>query len=191
MNRMTTYRSLGLLIAITLAACSGKKDAPSPAPAAAGPRAESKKATLDCDDRTVVLEATCVDLYGPQMLACTKQSLAVVEHASSATQSVRAFATHPGTDGDPATVEEKIGALACVRGADNGRYIVADLFNGGNCEQCEWHELYDWNGKLVGSDRDRKKPNALLTELVNNLPGKAGQVIARKELDGFYSAGTP
>jgi len=51
--------------------------------------------------------------------------------------------------------EEKIGALTCTRSATGERYIVAEMFDGGHCEQCEWNEVYDWHGKLARSRRDR------------------------------------
>jgi hypothetical protein len=211
MNSTIPHHLLGLLLVSALAACSGKKDVPPPAPAAA-PSTEStataaptppqapaapaaaeaakismKKATLDCEDRTVVLEATCTDLYGPRMLACTKQSLAVTDRASGAVKSLRRFEAQPGSDGDPPTVEEKIGALSCIRSSTNERYIVADMYNGGNCEQCEWHELYDWDGKLVASDRDRSKRNLVLNELGADLQHKSDRLIGQTELENFYS----
>jgi hypothetical protein len=167
--------------------------APASAPAqtaadnAASNPAIMKKASLDCEDRTIVLEATCSDVYGPRLLACSKQTLTVMDRASHAVQTAREFKPVPGTGDDPPMIEEKIGTLSCTRSQAGERYIVAAMFNGGNCEECEWNDLYDWDGKLIGSDRDRKKPNALLKELAADVRQRPDGVIARDELEGFYS----
>lgn len=213
MNQTTSYRLLSVLLACALAACSEKKDAPLPpagepaaqaaaapatpsaAPAApaeaaasTAPPAIAKKATLDCDDRTIVLEANCSALYGPGLLACDTQSLTFIERTDGATKSVRRFNPQPARAGDPPQVEEKIGTLSCVKSDTNERYVVANMFNGGNCPECEWNEAYDWNGKLVATDRDRSKPNALLDGLVSAVDQSGERLIGNKALDGFYSA---
>lgn len=161
--------------------------APAAAPGDAAPAAltsEVKKAALDCDDRTIVLEATCNPLNGPGILACTKQSLTVLERPGGTVKAARQFAAQPAVDGDPPLVEEKIGTLSCERTKTATRYIVANMFNGGNCEECEWQEMYDWNGKLVASNRDRKNPDPLFKELDGDAKER---VIGKKELDGFYA----
>lgn len=191
----------GLLVMSLLAACNKAPPAvpatvaapavtPAPAPAqapSAPAAAQVKNATLDCDDRTIVLEATCSALNSPSMLDCTKQSLTVMERPGGAVRGARAFTPQPAVDGDPPLVEEKIGALSCERASTAARYIVANMFNGGNCEECEWQEVYDWDGKLVASNRDRKNPAPLFKELAGDARER---VIGKKELDGFY-AGPP
>jgi hypothetical protein len=166
--------------------------ASAPAEAAANNAAPNpailKKASLDCEDRTIVLEATCSDVYGPTLLACSKQTLTVVDRASHAVLTTREFKPVPGTDDDPPMIDEKIGTLSCTRSQAGERYIVASMFNGGNCEECEWDELFDWDGKLIGSDRKGKKPNAVLNELVGDLQQKSSRLIGQDELPQFYSA---
>jgi hypothetical protein len=169
------------------ASASASAPAQTAADNAASNPAILKKASLDCEDRTIVLEATCSDVYGPRLLACSKQTLTVMDRASHAVQTAREFKPVPGTDDDPPMIDEKIGTLSCTRSQAGERYIVAAMFNGGNCEECEWHELYDWDGKLIGSDRDRKKPNALLNKLADDLYERPDGAIARNELKGFYS----
>jgi hypothetical protein len=219
MNHFTSHRLPGLLLVCALTACTEKKTAaPTPPPASpsnetavqavaappppaapAAPAAPSapavaglsRKATLDCEDRALVLEATCSDLNGPQLLACTRQSLSVADRTSGAIKAVRNFVPQPGVDGDPPLVDEKVGTLTCTRSAAGERYIVASMYNGGNCEACEWHDAYDWDGKLVASDRDRSQPSALLKELLSDAAQKSGRVTGQKELAGFYSLAAP
>ncbi len=46
-------------------------------------------------------------------------------------------------------------AFACVKGKSQ-YYILINHNNGGNCEECEWSELFDLNGKKLTSDRNAK-----------------------------------
>jgi hypothetical protein len=208
------YKHLTLLaMTATLAACSAKTDTPAapatqasqpaatatPAPAAAEPAAPAspagagavaaaaRKVTLDCDDRTVVLEATCSADADASTVDCSEQSLAMADRATGTVRSTHRFDNKPETPGDPPLVDARVGALACVRSKDNVRHVVADLFNGGNCEACEWHELYDWDGHLVGSDRDRRKPDATLKAVRDDMAAP-GNVIAQKDTVEFYKA---
>jgi predicted small lipoprotein YifL len=205
MNHVISRSLLVLLIVTSLAACDKKDEPPAPpasvpAPAAAPvqvtssapvdaapavPASQVKKASLDCDDRTIVLEATCSPLNGPSILACTKQSLTVMTRPGGAVQAARHFTPQPAADGDPPLVDEKISALSCERSNTASRYIVADMFNGGNCAECEWQEVYDWDGNLVASNRDRKKTDPVFNSLVGDARDRA---IGKKELDGFYVA---
>lgn len=200
MNHVIFRSLLGLLIITSLMACD-KKDGP-PAPsatvsvpaaapaalqAAAVPASQVRQASLDCDDRRILLEASCSPLNGPSLLACTKQSLTVTALPGETVKAARQFVPQPAADGEPPLVEEKISALSCERASTSARYIVADMFNGGNCEECEWQEVYDWDGKLVASNRDRKNPAPLFKDLAGDAKER---VIGKKEFDGFY-AGTP
>jgi hypothetical protein len=62
------------------------------------------------------------------------------------------------------------------------------MFNGGNCEQCEWHDVGDWQGKLVGSDRDRGKTDKQVADIVAAATAP-GQAFGHDELPDFYSEG--
>jgi hypothetical protein len=211
MNDTVTSRSTlaALLCACALAACSDKHAvtaasipaavaAPPAAPAAAVPASAAasasapteyaKHAELACDDRKIVLDATCSNVYGPELMACTRQSLTFLDSASGREAGKRDFAIAKGQADDPPMVEEKIGALTCTRAAPGDRYVVADMFNGGNCEQCEWHDVYDWQGKLVGSDRDRAKTDKRVADIVSAATAPE-QAIGHDELDNFYAEG--
>jgi len=216
---MISYRLFGLFLASTLAACSGKPDAPAapaapaaqpvvatasaPAAALSPPAAPElpaatadtitvqRKASLECEDRTIVVEATCSGAQDDAMLMCSKQSLTVADRATGDAKTVRAFAPAPDADkGAPPGIDEKIGALTCIRAQTDERYILADMYNGGNCDECEWRELYDWDGKLVASDRERRKQHAVLNELIRAQVDKSDRVFGQRDLVGLY-AGRP
>lgn len=212
MNDLMTRRLAALLCASLLAACSDKHAdpapaasapaAPAPAPAAApaaapsapaaasadasAPVEHAQHAELVCDDRKIVLDATCSNVYGPELMACTRQSLTFLDSASGREAGKREYTPVKG-DGPP-MIEEKVGALTCTRTASGERYVVAEMFNGGNCEQCEWHDVYDWQGKLVGSDRDRAKTDKRVEGIVS-AAAAPGQAFGHEELDNFYSEG--
>ncbi|MFL6634503.1 MAG: hypothetical protein ACJ8HJ_19545 [Massilia sp.] len=212
----TRHRLAALLCACALAACSDKHttetpaapapSAPAPAPAAAAapapapaavasasaaasaPVEHAQHAELVCDDRKIVLDATCSNVYSPELMACTRQSLTFLDSASGREAGKRDYTVAKGDGDGPPMIDEKVGALTCTRTASGERYVVADMFNGGNCEQCEWHDVYDWQGKLVGSDRDRAKTDKRVTDIVSAATAP-GQAIGHNELDNFYSEG--
>jgi hypothetical protein len=197
MNATLTRRLAALLCACALAACFEKHPAPVPpatsaapasAPAASAPVEYAKHAVLDCDDRKIVLDATCSNVYSPVLMACSRQSLAFQDSAAGREVGKRDFAVVKGDGDTPAMVEEKVGALTCTRSASGERYVVADMFNGGNCEQCEWHDVYDWEGKLVGSDRDRGKTDQRVADVVSAATA-TGQAFGHDELPDFYAEG--
>jgi hypothetical protein len=204
MNHTIPCRLAALLCACALAACSDKHAAQSvaasaslaasdpvkPAAVAPAPAATEyvKHTELDCDDRKIVLDATCSNPYGPELMVCSRQSLTVLDSANGKEIGKRDFDAKLHDGDTQAMVEEKIGSLTCMRSASGERYIVAEMFNGGNCEQCEWDEVYDWQGKPAGSSRDRSKPNKLVADLVSTSQNKE-HVIGHSELEHFYSAG--
>lgn len=170
-----------------LRACSALALIALPCAVAAAP-ALAKSETLQCGDRKIVLEASCFDLYGPRMLACSSQRLTISDSATGKVLSVRDFKPMK-RKGEPDVVPEQFGEIACVTTRSNTRYIVADMASGGNCEQCEWNEVYDWNGTLLGSNRDRKTRLPALQEALEGAVGKNGaRVTGKTELPGFYSA---
>jgi hypothetical protein len=214
MNDILTRRLAALLCACALAACSDKHPAaapaasappapapaaipaPGPATAAAAPASaaasvpveHAQHAELACDDRKIVLDATCSNVYGPELMACTRQSLTFLDSASGRETGKRDYTVAKGDGDGPPMIDEKVGALTCTHTASGERYVVADMFNGGNCEQCEWHEVYDWQGKLVGSDRDRGKTDKRVADIVSAATAPE-QAIGHVGLENFYAEG--
>lgn len=153
------------------------------------PAVQSKQAELICGERKIVLQADCKDLYGPRVLACTRQVL-TFSTVSGDKLAERVFARLKGEGGEPDTVEEKIAAISCVRSKANENFIVTSNFNGGNCPDCEWYEVYDWSGKQIGTTRNKKNKAALVDELVGYASASTApaNVFGNKMLDKFYSA---
>jgi hypothetical protein len=165
----------GIMLALVLAS-----------PAFAATPLINKTVTLQCLESRVDLRADCFP-YAGRMLACTRQTLSFTG-ADGKEAGSRVFKPGPLEEGDDyAVIEEKVGALMCVQTKDKQQLVVASMFNGGNCAQCEWIDVYALDGKLLGSTRDRKGRNAALSagiEAVNDKQTK--RIIEQTALRNFY-----
>lgn len=207
MNKNPIYLAAALLALSTLQACSEKTvTAPAPAivaapapvavPVTPAPATQASKklkplakaATMQCGERTVVLEASCLDLSGPDMLQCTRQTLAVSDSASGKVLNTRSYTPVAAVADVPALIDEKVGEMSCVTTAAGAKYIVTNMFNGGNCEACEWNEVYGWDGAYLGSDRDKQKKIPAVDDAVAAINEKdVDRVTGMNDVAGFYS----
>lgn len=155
-------------------------------PAFAAAPLQHKSATLQCHERVVALEADCFQAMG-RRLACNRQSLSFTG-ADGKKLSIREFKPVAGdTTYDYPAIEEKVGNLACVDTADKQSYVVARMNNGGNCQQCEWFDVYTVDGVLVGDNRNRKKKNLIVDAAVDAAyDEKVKRVVSENDLEGFY-----
>lgn len=162
----------------------------SPAGAAKPVLSDSKSAVLQCQDRRIELKADCLRSDEAAGGICTRQSLTFSDGAGRLLgQRVFAPLASAAQDGI-APVEEKVSEVACVATARGAKYIVARMDNGGNCDRCEWVEVFGWDGAAVGSDRDKKKRNAQVTEASQAAFGDDARKIIRKaDWNGFYRTG--
>jgi hypothetical protein len=147
---------------------------------------EPKTENLQCADSRVELHADCF-LYAGHMLACTRQSLRFAS-ADGKTLGTRVFKPQPIEEGDDyPVIEEKVGSMSCVETKDKQKLVVASMFNGGNCAQCEWTDVYTTDGKQVGSTRERKDRSAALTAAMEAVKDKqVNRVLNQKQLRAFY-----
>lgn len=218
MNKNTICLTASLLVLSLLQACSDKTiNASAPAAvqaaaekaAAAGPAIPTaaaavaiaektapgkklkpipKAATMECGERKIVLEASCLDLAGPQLLHCTKQSLVISETVSGKVLSTRNYAPVKGDGAAPDIIDEKVAEMTCVKTKSGGQYIVTNMFNGGNCPTCEWNEVYGWDGVFIGSDRDKQKKVPAVDDAVAAITEKdVDRVTGVNDMAGYYS----
>lgn len=150
---------------------------------------QEKNATLQCADRRVTVEGTCFQHIGPVMM-CTQQAIRFFD-AAGKPLGARIFPSTP-TKGIPyPTVEEQFGELNCVETKTKEKFVVATMDNGGNCERCEWIDVYSLDGALVGSTRDNKiksqSKNARMDAAIGAAYGEhAKHILSRQPLTGFY-----
>ena len=151
-----------------------------------------KAATMECAERKIVLEAVCLDVAGPQLLHCTKQSLVISDTVSGKVLNTRNYAPVKGDGSVPDIIDEKIAEMTCVTTKTGGKYIVTNMFNGGNCPSCEWNEVYGWDGVFVGSDRDKAKKVPAVEDAVAAIAEKdVDRVTGVNDMAGYYSEPVP
>ncbi len=146
-----------------------------------------RAASLQCEGRKVDLKADCFS-YIDEVLACTRQELAFTDIATKKKLGVRSYKAAPKEEGDDyPIVEEKFSSLSCVETKDKEKYVVATMRNGGNCRSCEWHDVYTLDGVLAGTDRDKKKKSAIVTDAVDAVyDKKAKRMTGHNVLIDFY-----
>ena len=110
------------------------------------------------------------------------------ETVSGKVPNTRDYAAVKGDGTVPDIIDEKVGEMTCVTTKTGAKYIVTNMFNGGNCETCEWNEVYGWDGAFIGSDRDKNKKIALVDDAVAAITEKdVDRVTGVNDVAGFYS----
>lgn len=145
---------------------------------------QSKSSVLQCLDRKIELKADCLPSSSPLESICTRQSLSI---SNDAGQKLGERLFTPVSRLAPPQIEEKVSALICTETPGGDKYIVARMDNGGNCDACEWAEVFAWNGAVIGSDRDKKSRNKAVKEATDAAFGEGGKkIIQKKDLGRFY-----
>lgn len=121
--------------------------------------------SMQCADRKITVEATCFQ-YAGSIMACTRQSIRFFG-ADGKPLGVRVFPSKPLKGADYPVIPEQFGELSCVETKAKEKFVVATMDNGGNCDQCEWNDVYSLDGTLVGTTLDKKKTGALLKAAVD------------------------
>lgn len=153
---------------------------------AAAPPLQERGAAMQCADRRIAIEAACFPAEG-RSLACTRQAIRFFG-ADGKPLGARVFQSAPIQQGDAyPVVEAKFGALECVETREKKKFVVASMVNGGNCEQCEWDDVYAPDGALVGSTRAGKTSRAALERGFGALYDKSRRVLAHQDLAQLYA----
>lgn len=154
------------------------------AASAAAPLQE-KSVSMQCADRKITVEAACFQYVGTSM-ACTRQSISFFG-ADGKPLGARVFPAKPLKGANYPVVPEQFGDVNCVETKAKEQFIVATMDNGGNCDECEWNDVYSLDGTLVGSTRDKKKSNAALKAAIDaTFDQHAKHVLNHQYLDQLY-----
>jgi hypothetical protein len=132
----------------------------------AAPPLQHKITSMECAERSIAVEADC--FAHSSFTLCTQQLIRFTG-ADGKTLSKRVFQTRPLKNSPYPVVEERFGELNCVETKDKKRYLVASMTNGGNCEQCEWNDVYSTDGVLIGTTRNTTKNNAAVESATDAL----------------------
>lgn len=154
MTKINCKRVLALLLSLGMAGAAS----------AAAPLQE-KKISMQCSDRKITVEAACFQ-YAGSIMACTRQSIRFFG-ADGKPLGARVFPAKPLKGADYPVIPEQFGELSCVETKTKEKFVVATMDNGGNCDECEWNDVYSLDGTLVGTTLDKKKNNASLKAAID------------------------
>ena len=174
--------------------------APAPVPVAAeedepemrAPKKYLRKANLQCAGRQIHLTATCMDILDTGTLSCTDQRIAVSDSIDGKQLHERVFQIGKEGDDHVGTVDGEIHEISCVTTKSNEKYIVAYMNRAdrGNCKECEWVDVYTWDGELLGNEdkaADVSKIPAIKEASAAAFDPKV-PAMAKITLDSFYDA---
>jgi hypothetical protein len=102
---------------------------------------------LSCGDTKVKAFTTCTDEAGPPVSNCTEQRFLVVNRQTGASVKIQVSGRR-STERAPTALGGLAMDWACIRGK-TGPYVIMGCWSGGNCETCEWHEVFDSKGRRV------------------------------------------
>jgi hypothetical protein len=161
------------------------------APAPKVPVSFKRRANLQCGERKITVTATCVNIWDSGTLACTSTRLAVSESFGDKELNVREFKAGKPDGDDPGLVEGAFNDISCVTAKSNEKYIVAYMTRqgGGNCEECEWADVYSWDGVLLGNERKAIDPakTAAIAEASSAAFDPKTPAMAKISLEDFYT----
>lgn len=170
-----------LILGLMLSACLAQA-----ALAESKPALRQRVAALQCVDRKIELKASCYKEVGYPGLSCTSQRLSISDGASGRELGAQSFKPEALQTGDAyPIVADKAGDVVCVETPSKQKVIVVSMSNGGNCAQCEWADVYGWDGNLLGSDRDKKK-NPVIGEALKTAFDKKAKKMGQGSLFDVY-----
>lgn len=144
-----------------------------------------RSATMQCADRRIAVEADCF-VFAPGTTMCTRQSIRFFGPDGKAL-GARVFQSKPLKNADYPVIPEQFGELSCVQTPDKRTFLVALMDNGGNCDECEWNDVYSADGVLLGSTREGKQPDAAVGSAIDAAyDAKKKRVLGHQPLTGFY-----
>lgn len=141
-----------------------------------------RSAAMQCADRKIELKGECFQQDGIAGLSCTKQRLSIIDVASGRELGGQAFqpAALEPSEAYP-VIAERLGDATCAETPAKEKFIVIMMSNGGNCAQCEWQQVYTWDGKVLGSSLDARK-NPAIKAALKGATGKGAKVLGSGDL---------
>jgi hypothetical protein len=152
--------------------------------ALAAPPLHHKSSNIECAERRITVEADC--FAHSSFTLCTQQ-LIRFSGADGKMLRTRVFQTRPLKNAPYPVVAERFGELNCVETKEKKTYLVATMNNGGNCEQCEWDDVYSTDGVLLGTTRNTEKNNAAVESATDALYVDGSKhVLKNQPFTNFY-----
>jgi hypothetical protein len=119
----------------------------------------TKKVELICDNAKVELITNCNDDTIPSFPECTEQFFVFTDLKTGESITKRASGSIKLVkDATGRPIRKCLDALAtswaCVKG-ETQLYLLVGYYTGGNCNECEWFEIYEPNGKSLSESRGK------------------------------------
>ena len=108
------------------------------------------KSTLFCETTEITIATTCLTDSRPRFPNCQNQRIAFKDIRTGRIKIVNGsgelVVDKFRTGG--MTLDGLAGGWACVKGTTKS-YLVLEYFNGGNCDECEWYEIFAADGRKM------------------------------------------
>jgi len=125
---------------------------------------EPRVGAIDCGRTQIRALAECYEKSG----YCTTETLSFARRAGRTIVPVHGqSAIHQVSGRKTRALDYNAVSWACIPGRNGGHYLVVVMnrANGGSCSDCEYSRLYDLNGRLVATDRDKSGRDMMNTVL--------------------------
>jgi hypothetical protein len=87
---------------------------------------------------------------------CISQEILLISANDARTIRIPTSAKLTKTDFEPLPIlDALVWKIACVKGYKKS-YLIIGYYNGGNCPECEWYEIFDLDGNKLASTKEIK-----------------------------------
>lgn len=116
-------------------------------------------AELFCDNVKVQVVTKCVDDSYLSFPFCVEQRFIFTDQKTNKTYNISASGKIVAqVDSRNRKIGEVLDYLAVSMASVKGKtksYLLVRYYNGGNCGECEWYEIYDLNGSRLATSRGK------------------------------------
>ena len=111
-----------------------------------------KIAEIKCEDYTVKIITECLNIENKAFPFCVSQEILFVNVREDKILKKPASGVLV-KDNNKSILDALVSKIACVRGY-KGSYLIIEYYNGGNCDACEWYEVFDLSGNRLTSSKN-------------------------------------
>lgn len=118
-----------------------------------------KLTEINCSNTIVQVSTRCLDNDQGSFPFCVKQELVFnnVTDAKTIRQPASGILVKNNYRSIDA-LDALISKIACVKGREKS-YLLIQYYNGGNCDECEWNEIFDLAGNKLSTSKKVKGLN--------------------------------
>lgn len=106
-----------------------------------------KESYLSCNQITIHVKTKCLDNDDNLFPSCLEQKIFFVDKNTNG-----AFSKIEKNSN--IALDELAMSWACING-EKEQFLIIGYYNGGNCENCEWYEIFNLSGQKLASSKDK------------------------------------